>query len=91
MNQSKIEKMSDFFEGFNDPLMQAFNFTYKDIKYQVYGWWGIAIIDDNDNAIDIDDDSLVTKEDVLNARVFDNNTKNLKDIIPEIKDLEFDF
>ena len=81
----------DFFEQFNDSLMQAFDFTYKGVRYSVYGWWGIAIIDENDNATDIDDDSLITKDDVLNAKLFDNNTKTLKEIIPDMQDLIFSF
>ena len=79
----------DFFEQFNNPLMQAFEFTYKGVRYSVYGWWGIAVLDESENESDIDDGSLVTKEDVLNARLFDDNTKTLKEIIPEMIDLNF--
>ena len=79
----------DFFMQFNDPLMQAFDFTYKGVRYSVYGWWGIAIIDESGNATDIDDDSLITKDDVLNAKLFDNNTKTLKEIIPDMQNLIF--
>ena len=70
--------------------MQAVHFTYKNIRYCVYGWWGISVENPDGTDADIDDGKLKTKADALNAKVFDNGKKALIDIYTEITDVEFD-
>ncbi|MGN1479671.1 MAG: hypothetical protein ACI4XH_07885 [Acutalibacteraceae bacterium] len=83
--------MNDFMRNFNNPLMQAVNFTYKSKRYSLFGYWGISVIDDNGNEKYIDNDKLMTKHEALEYKAFDNGKKSLKDIIEEITDVEFDF
>lgn len=83
--------MSEFIENYNNPLMQAVHFTYKEKKYIVFGYWSISVIDDTDNEIEIDNGALMTKYDALDYKAFDNGTKSLRDISDEITDVEFDF
>lgn len=80
-----------FLEDYNEPLMQAVEFTYKGKRYSVYGWWGIEVYDDDGEGHDIDDDTLCTKEDALHYKAFDGGTKALIDIIEEISEVDFDF
>lgn len=83
--------MSEFIKNYNNPLMQAVRFTYKEKKYIVFGYWSISVIDDTDNEKEIDNGELMTKYDALDYKAFDNGTKSLRDISDEITDVEFDF
>lgn len=80
-----------FLRDYNHPWMQAVTFTYKETTYCVSGFWMIAAYDDNGNGYDIDDGSLLTKEDALNYKAFDGGTKALIDIIEKISDVDFEF
>lgn len=83
--------MSDFMKNYNNPLMQAVQFSYKGNRYGIYGYWAIFALDEFGNEYDIDDGKLNTKSEALEFKAFDNGTKSLKDIINEISNVEFDF
>lgn len=82
--------MSSFLEDYNNMEMQAVHFKYKGDEYELHGYWGIAILNENGNLAQIHEKGFKSKEEALNAKVFDNGTKSLKDIYMNITDVEFD-
>ena len=84
-------KTEDFIENFENTLMQSVSFSYAGKRYILYGYWAIDMINDDGTETSIDDGNLITKYEALDAKVFNDRTKSLREIIPNLTDVDFDF
>jgi len=79
-----------FYTEFEDDSFQHIHFQYKGIDYDFTGFWAFFVRRPDMPESEMLEPLYDTKYEALNAKIFDGETKSLKDILPDIIIIDFD-